>query len=248
MPDNRLRTTLTSGAGALGGWCAIPDSFATEIVAAAGFDYVAVDMQHGLATFSDLVPMLQAIAVHGPTPLVRIPVGDLAMAQRALDAGAEGIIVPYVGTSAEARAAVMACRYPPIGNRSFGPVRSRLHLGADTEEANAQVLCVVMIETREGVDNLADILAMTGVDAVYVGPADLALSLGESSQVEDVIAEIVAACRSAGTPVGVHTRSGSDAADALQRGFAFATVSTDAALLTAVYAAELAAAHADRPS
>jgi 4-hydroxy-2-oxoheptanedioate aldolase len=266
---NRLRTKLSAGEAAFGGWCAIPDSFSAEVVAASGCDYVTVDMQHGLAAFSDLVAMLQAIALHGPTSLVRIPAGDLATAQRALDAGAEGIIVPYVGSYEEARAAVAACRYPPLGHRSYGPVRSRLYLGPDSKHANEEVLCLVMIETKEGLDNLAEILDAPGVDGIYVGPADLALSIGgsradgihplpagpeqgredtmanSSTSVDTAIAQILGACVAKGKPVGIHTRSGIDASAAVRRGFSFATVSTDAVLLAGVYAAELEAARAE---
>lgn len=248
----RLRTALREGRPAVGGWCSIPSSFSAELVASLGPDYVCVDMQHGLTGISELVPMLQGIAVHGPTPLVRIPHRDLATAQRALDAGAQGVIVPLVQNARDAAEAVAACRYPPLGTRSFGPIRARLHLGTDTEQVNREVLCIVMIETAEGLANLDEILACPGVDAVYVGPADLALGLGarvgSESAIADALDRILSACRSRGVPAGIHAASGDGARRALEQGFMMATVTTDAALLSAVYQRELTVARGAAPA
>lgn len=250
MSDNRLRARLQSGDSAVGGWCAIPNSYSAEIVAYASPDYVVVDMQHGLAAFSDLVPMLQAIAAHGPTPLVRIPQGDLATAQRALDAGAEGVIFPLVNSAADAAAAAAACRFPPLGTRSYGPVRARLHLGTDPELLNREVLCFVQVETVDAVETLNEILSCEGVDGVYVGPADLALSLSlpvgtRQQAVEEILDTIVASCRAASLVPGIHTTSGEAARGALERGFLMATASTDAVLLSAAYQRELAMARGE---
>lgn len=243
---NRLRTAWSEGRSTVGGWCAIPSSFSAELVASLGPDYVCIDMQHGLTSFSELVPMLQAIAIYGPTPLVRIPHGDLATAQRALDAGAQGLIIPLVQNARDAAEAAAVCRYPPLGTRSYGPIRSRLHLGTDTQQVNREVLCIAMIETAEGLENLDEIVGCPGVDAVYVGPADLALALGASVGSEDAIEaaldRILSACRRRDVPAGIHSASGDGARKALNRGFMMATVTTDAALLSAVYQQELAAA------
>jgi 4-hydroxy-2-oxoheptanedioate aldolase len=243
---NGLKAMWRDGRPAFGGWCTIPSSFSTEIVASLGFDYVCIDMQHGLADFGDLVPMLQAVATHA-TPVVRVPVADYATAQRALDAGAEALIFPLVSSRTDAEAAAASCRYPPLGARSYGPVRSRLHLGADVSHANAEVACIVMIETAGALDHLDDMLACPGVDAVYVGPNDLALALGLPSDASDpaldgALERILAACRAHGTPAGIHTRSGAAARAFVERGFAFATVTSDAAVLTAAYRTEQAAA------
>lgn len=260
----RLRDLIGRGAPAFGGWCSIASSFTAELVASCGFAYVTVDMQHGLSSFGDLVPMLQGIGRWGTTPLVRVPVGDTATAQRALDAGAEGIIFPFISSKADAIAAVAACRYPPAGLRSFGPVRSRLVSGADTDRANSSVLCIVMIETQEALENLPAILATPGVDAVYVGPADLGLSLGRGSprdgiygqgrtlsnsgpsdgeDLQPVLDRILNDCSASAKPAGIHAPSGLAAAQFLKSGFAFASVSTDAALLATVLQSELAHAH-----
>lgn len=249
---NRLRMAWNEGRSAVGGWCTIPSSFSAELVASLDPDYVCIDMQHGLTDFSQLVPMLQAVAIHGPTPLVRIPHRDLATAQRALDAGAQGLIIPFVQSAREAAEAAAACRYPPLGTRSYGPIRSRLHLGTDTRRVNGEVLCIVMIETADGLANLEEILASPGVDAVYVGPADLALALGATvgseSAVEAALDRILSTCRRRGVPAGIHTPSGDGARKALDRGFMMATVATDAALLSAVYQRELVGARGGPPS
>ncbi len=246
MKTSGLKAIWRDGRPAFGGWCSIPNSFSAEIVASLGFDYVCIDMQHGLADFSDLVPMLQAVAARG-TPLVRVPVADYATAQRALDAGAEGLIFPLVNSRSDAEAAVASCRYPPLGSRSYGPVRSRLHLGADVGHANTEVACIVMVETAAALHHLDEILACPGVDAAYVGPNDLALALGVRSDVSDpaldrAIEVILETCRSRGTPAGIHTGSGLAARAYVERGFSFATVTSDAAVLTAAYRSELAAA------
>lgn len=175
---NPLRARLDEPEALLGGWCTLPTSFAAELVGRSGVDYAVVDMQHGLGSYSDLISMLQAISLAGAVPLVRIPFGDYGLAQRALDAGAMGLIVPMVNNVDLARAAVNACRYPPIGERSFGPIRAKLHLGTDPQWANEQVMCLVQIETREAMSQLDGILDVPGIDGVYVGPADLALSHG----------------------------------------------------------------------
>ena len=247
VKTNRLKAMWLAGTPALGGWCAIPNSFSAEIVASMGFDYVCVDMQHGLADFGQLVPMLQAIAAQGPTPLVRVPVGDLALAQRVMDAGAEGVIFPMISTRDEAAAAVATCRYQPLGQRSFGPIRSRMHLGPDVEHANAEVACIVMLETEGALRHLDGILGCPGVDAVYVGPNDLSLALGlpigsTDARLDQAIDLILAACRTHGVPAGFHASSGQAALRALKRGFDMVTVTTDAAVLSAAYRTEFQAA------
>jgi 4-hydroxy-2-oxoheptanedioate aldolase len=175
------RSWLTDPGVALGAWCALPSSVATEIVARAGFDWLCVDMQHGLFDLSTAVSMLQATTATGTATLVRVGSADPAAIGKVLDAGADGVIVPLVNTAEQARQAVLACRYPPEGLRSWGPARAQLTAEAySTETANAEVLCVVQIETTEAVQNLDEIMRVRGVDAILVGPSDLAISLGLS--------------------------------------------------------------------
>ena len=123
METNQLRARWRDGQPSFGGWCSIPSSFSAEVVASLPFDFVCVDMQHGLADFGQLLPMLQAISVHRRTPVVRLPVGEMSTAQRALDAGAQALIFPMISSAADAAAAAAACRYAPTGTRSYGPIR-----------------------------------------------------------------------------------------------------------------------------
>jgi len=250
--NNQLKAAVSTGARAVGAWCSLPTPFSAELVAGLGVDYVVIDMQHGLAAYSDLVAMLQAMAASAVTPMVRIPHRDFALAQRALDAGAQGLICPMVNDAADCAEAVGSCRYPPQGARSYGPIRARLHLGPDPVHANQEILCLVQIETVEAVRNLSEILSFPGIDGVYVGPSDLALTHGlpvgtRSEEMEKLLSKIVAACREAGRIAGVHAFSGAAARRGLERGFTMVTVCSDVISLRAGYLRELAIASQTDP-
>ena len=252
MTTNTLKAKLRDGGTALGGWCALSDSLAAEIIAGLGVDYVVVDMQHGLAPYSALIAMLQAIGNSDVTPLVRIPVGDIGLAQRALDAGAHGIIWPLVDNAADAANAVSNCRYPPAGNRSFGPIRARMYLGSEPSAVNEQILCLVQVETPGAIESLEEIVATPGVDGVYVGPADLAVAHGlpvgqENPQMEEMLTKIVETCHKAGVVAGLHAFSGEAALRAYERGFSMTTVGSDVTWLRVGYTRELSIARAEDP-
>jgi len=250
---NPLRSTLLGDGVALGAWCTLPTSFSCELVGTSGVDYGVIDMQHGLAGYSDLVPMLQGLTVGGLTPMVRVPFADRGLAQRALDAGSLGLIIPMVNDPETARDAVGMCRYPPLGERSFGPIRSRLQIGTDPEVANREILCLVQIETRQAMANLDGILGIEGVDGVYVGPADLALSHGispgsSSDEVDGMLATIVEACVRHGRIPGIHTTSGADCRSKVSLGFRMLSIGSDSVWLQAGYSAQVAAARAEEAS
>lgn len=174
-----LREVLTGSKPALGGWCVIPGSFTAEIVARSGFDWICIDAQHGLIGYQEMLGMLQAVAVVGVPALVRVPWNDPAWIMKALDAGAAGVIVPMVNSPAEAASAVGACRYPPDGYRSWGPTRASLGVeNYSPELANRSVICAVMVETVPALERLGEIVSVPGVDAVFIGPSDFALSMG----------------------------------------------------------------------
>lgn len=161
----------------LGAWLSIPNTVSAEAVASSGFDYVCVDTQHGPIDFTDSVLMIQAILLGGSSPIVRVPRNEPGIIGKSLDAGAHGIIIPMVNTAAEAEQAVSACRYAPRGARSWGPtVASMRHDYFDWQPAN--IACIPMIETAEALSNLDDILEVPDIDAIYVGPADLSITLG----------------------------------------------------------------------
>src|SRR5215468_8184130 len=182
MKVNALKKKIADGVNCVGGWVAIPNAFAVEMYASQGWDSVTIDMQHGASDINDVVPLLQAIRSGGDaTPLVRVPWNDPAHIMRVLDAGAYGIICPMINTKAEAEALVRAGRYPPLGERSFGPFRAAQYGGADYwQHANNEVLLIAMIETRQAVSNLEEILSVKGLSGVYIGPSDLSFSMDKT--------------------------------------------------------------------
>jgi 4-hydroxy-2-oxoheptanedioate aldolase len=246
---NALRRRFAAGDVSYGGWCVTPSSFHAEILAAEGYDYVCVDCQHGLVEFDAMWPMLQAMRFSPTTPVVRVPFNSPEWPGRALDAGAEAVIVPMVNTRDDAERAAAACRYSPEGVRSFGPVRAGTLLGDDPATVNREVMCLVMIETAGAVERADEICSTPGVDGVYVGPADLAVSMGlsladmfEHPAHAEAIGHVLDACRRHGILPGIHTGGGAMARRLAEQGFRMCTLSTDAALLRAAVRAELAQA------
>src|SRR5207249_1082083 len=155
MRENRLKRMWEAGRSAVGGWLTVPSSFSAELMAQAGFDWLCVDMQHGVIDYQVAVTMLQAISTTETVPIVRVLWNEPGMIMKALDAGAYGVVVPIVNTAAEAEVAVSACRYPPRGIRSHGPIRAALYGGRDyLARADEEVLCIVQVETKESVENL----------------------------------------------------------------------------------------------
>lgn len=236
---NPLRGIWSEGLPAFGFWSMMPDAFAAELAAGAGYDYVCVDGQHGLADFASMISIFRAVEAAGATPLTRVLCNDAARIGRSLDAGARGVIVPLVNDAAEAARAVAACRYPPLGVRSYGPVRAAQVVGSkNLRDLDGEVLCFVMVETREGLENVEEIAATPGLDGIYVGPADLAVSLGLAPTLEvtepehaEAVRRIREACRERGIVPGIHCGSGEWARRHAEAGFRLVTVAADASLL-----------------
>jgi 4-hydroxy-2-oxoheptanedioate aldolase len=231
-----LRETLEAGGPAIGLWASIPTTLTAEAVALAGPDYVVADQQHGALDPATLMAMLQAIAGAGSVPLVRVAANDPFAIGQALDLGAAGVIVPMVSSREEAVRAVAACRYQPEGIRSIGALRAG---------AGERPLCLVMIETREGLERAREIAAVPGLDGIYVGPSDLALSLGlqptlrlEHPPVLEALETVREACAAAGIVAGVHCLAAEDVAEHRDR-FAMLTAGADAMHLQAALAAAL---------
>jgi 4-hydroxy-2-oxoheptanedioate aldolase len=224
-----------------------PDAFVAELAAGAGYDYVCVDCQHGLADFASMVSIFRAADAAGAAPIARALTNDAGLIGRTLDAGAAGVIVPLVNNAEEAARAVAACRYPPEGVRSYGPVRAGEVLGSKaTEDLAGEVLCFVMVETREGLDKVEEIAATPGLDGIYVGPADLALSLGLSPTLEitekkhvQAVLRIKEACRENGIAAGIHCGAGDWAKRHAEAGFQVVTVTMDTKLITEAARREL---------
>jgi len=238
LRENRLRKRWAEQQPALGGWLTVPSGISAEILAHAGFDWLCVDMQHGLIDYAQMVQMLQAMSYTGVTPVVRVPWNEPGIIGKCLDAGALAIVVPMVNSRADAEAAARACRYAPVGARSYGPLRANYWAGSDYfSEANRLVCCVVMVETAAAVEAVEDIVSVDGVDAVYIGPADLSVSLGlppAPDHVEEVftaaLSRIVAACRRHGVAPGI-AGNPTTAPKRVAEGFAMVEVASDSGLL-----------------
>ncbi len=213
MRENTLKTAWGKGDPTVGLWLSAADPVTVEMLAGVGFDYICLDTQHGLVDYRNAVPALQAQAGSPSIPIARAPWNEPGIIGKLLDAGMMGIIVPMVNTVAEAEAAVAACRYAPAGSRSFGPTRAAAALGPGYYgDANAQVACIPMIETATALENLDDIVKVPGIDAIYVGPADLSISLGlppgsdnDAQSFQDAIAHILSACQANGIAPGIHS-------------------------------------------
>jgi 4-hydroxy-2-oxoheptanedioate aldolase len=227
---------FASGRLLLGAWCHIPSGYSAELIARAGFDWVCIDTQHGLAGDESMVAMLQAMQTTSVSVLVRVRSNDPGLIGRALDMGAHGVIVPLIDGPEDALKAVQACRCPPDGNRSWGPTRAALdHASYSPRTADAAVVCIVQVETRRGVRNVDEILATPGIDGVYVGPNDLAVSYGlqptgEPTDPEHLAAieTILEACLRHQVTPGIHCGTTEAAIGWMGRGFRMINVSTDA--------------------
>lgn len=246
MRENRLKRLWAAGEKTVNGWLAIPNGFSAELMAHQGFDSLTVDMQHGVVDYQAAVSMLQAISTTATVPLVRVPWNEPGVLQKVLDAGAYGVICPMINSRAEAEAFVSACRYPPLGSRSFGPIRATLYGGADyPKHANDEVLTLAMIETKEAMAALDSILAVEGLDGIYVGPADLSNSLGctpkfdqEEQPVVDAIQSIIKTTKRHGKVAGIHCGSPAYIKRMWDIGFDYATLLSDARMM-AMKAGEL---------
>lgn len=253
MRENAVRSAWTSGGAVVNGWLGIPSSVAAENMAQAGWDSLTVDLQHGLVDYQAAVAMLQAITTTATVPMCRVPWNEPGIIGKMLDAGSYGIICPMVNTVAEARALVDACRYPPQGNRSFGPLRATWYGGADYfAHANDTVLVIPMIETRTAVENVDAIMATPGIDGCYIGPADLGISFGygpkadrDEPELVAVIDTILAAAKKHGKSAGIHCGSTAYARQMIEKGFQLTTIQADNLLLANAAKAAVAAMRGD---
>jgi len=215
MRTNTIRSRWQAGEAVLTAWLTIPSSFSAELLAHTGFDCLTIDMQHGLIDYGAAVTMLQAISTTPCIPLARVPWNEPGAIMKLLDAGAYGIICPMIGGAADATAFAAACHYPPQGIRSYGPRRALLYAGDDyPAQANNTVLAIAMIETAEALANVDAIAAVQGVDALYIGPADLSLALGREQRVDqtdpimvEALDTVLAAARRHNKVAGLHTGS-----------------------------------------
>jgi len=245
MRTNTVKEKWARGEVTFGAWLSIPSSFSAEIMAHQGFDWVCIDMQHGVVDYQAALPMLQAIGSTSTIPIVRVPWNEPGIIGKVLDAGAMGVIIPMVNSVEEAKAAVAACRYFPDGARSFGPTRATYYAGPDYfAGANRAIACIPMIETRQAVDRLDEILAVPGIDAVYVGPADLSITLGlppgmaNGGAFEDARVLIAKKCLEHGVTPGIHANAALAEKHAAA-GYRMITISGDAVAIPVQAQADL---------
>jgi 4-hydroxy-2-oxoheptanedioate aldolase len=255
LRENKLKTLWKNGGVAVNGWLGIPSSASAESMARCGWDSLVIDMQHGLVDYTDAVPMLQAISQTDATPMVRVPWNMPDIIMKSLDAGAYGIVCPMINTPAECEEFVQNCRYAPRGRRSFGPIRAAMYGGADYwKYANETILTIAMIETQQAMDNLDSILQTPGLDAIYVGPADLGLSLGHqpvgdptTPQVMDAIKFIIAGAKKHKITAGIHCFAPTWAKEMIGLGYQLVTLGNDNSLMTGAARTAIAATREGAP-
>jgi 4-hydroxy-2-oxoheptanedioate aldolase len=251
IPAFALAARLRAGETVFSGWCGLPYPIVAETIGRDGFAAVTLDSQHGLWDLNAILTTVAAVRQGGAAPVVRVPVGDFATVSRALDFGAEGIIAPMINTPADARALAAAAKYPPVGERSWGPHRAMALAGLSDQalylrEANDHVVTLAMIETRTALGNLDAIVDTPGVDGLFLGPSDLSIALSDGKQLDPLSKEvdreldrILAAADRAKKIPGAYCHSAERAAALAKRGVRFLAVMSDLAMLRAGTAAAM---------
>lgn len=239
MRRNELKAKLATGEVAANGWLSTDSCHVAEALSHVGYDSVTVDLQHGMYGAETAIAMLRAVSCGPATPMARSSSGQPSEIMKLLDAGAYGIICPDVNTAQEAQILVESCRYAPDGRRSFGPARGLLYGGQDyPQHANEEILTWAMIESADGVTNLADIVDTPGLDGLYIGPNDLSLALGAApgapleDRITTVIADIISHTRAADKNAGIFARNDDEARLFVELGANFVTPGADLAIIT----------------
>ena len=242
MRKNRLKEIFKSGKSAVNGWLQIPNSFTAELMANQNWDSLTLDMQHGVIDYPNAVGMLQAISSTQVVPMARVNWNEPGQIMKILDAGAYGIICPMVSNKKEAENFVKACMYPPNGYRSYGPIRGLVYGGPDyPDEANNEILKFAMIETKESLENLDEIMKTPGLDGIYIGPADLSLAVGqqpsfdkpEGDPVYEVIMRILEHAKKNKIIAGIQNGQPEYAEKMIKKGFQLVTIGSDQRYMTA---------------
>jgi 4-hydroxy-2-oxoheptanedioate aldolase len=251
IPAFTLATRLHAGETVYSGWCGLPYPLVAETLARDGFSAVTIESQHGLWDVSGILAGVAAIRQGGAAPIVRVPLGDFALVSRALDFGAEGIIAPMINTPADAKAFAAAAKFPPVGERSWGPHRATTLAGLSDQsvylrEANDHVITFAMIETRTALQNFDAIIGTPGIDGFFLGPSDLSIALSGGKTVDPLSKEVdaeldrmIAGAQKAKKIPGAYCHSAERAAALARRGVKFLAVSSDLSMLRAGAAAAL---------
>jgi 2-keto-3-deoxy-L-rhamnonate aldolase RhmA len=237
---NFVKEKLKAGKPSVGTWVELNNPDVSEQLSTLGFDWLVFDVEHGVFTFPDVQRMMQSMSAStGCLPMVRVPVNESVYFKWALDAGATGVVVPWVSSKEEATRAVHSSKYPPQGIRGCGPRRASKYYSEISDyvkQANDEVLVVVMIETQQALDNLDEILSVQGVDAVFIGPDDLSLNLGifqqrDHPKFKSALTRVLESCRKHGVASGIHC-SDSNINDRIAQGFQFCALNDDDTFLT----------------
>lgn len=242
MKPNPVKRALAAGEAQVGTWLSAGDVFLTRLLARVGFPWLTVDIEHSPIDWSQASLLFGAIADAGCVPIARVPRGDHDHIKRVLDAGAMGIIVPMVNTVEEARLAIAAAKYPPVGNRSIGGALHALNFGATTADyfaqANDEILVILQTESPQGVENADEIYSLPGVDAIFVGPNDLTCQMRQAdgtdpdpAAFEAMLNRILEAGQRNGVPVGLHTPSPEVARRRIEQGWQFVAIGSEVKML-----------------
>ena len=236
MRKNKIKQMMAEGKPVINGWLAIPSTASAEAMAHCGGDSLTIDMQHGLVDYSNALPILQTISTTDVTPLARVNWNEPGQIMKILDAGSYGVICPMVSNKEEAEKFVKACMYPPKGYRSFGPIRGLIYGGSDyPDHANDEILKIAMIETKESLEKLDEIMSTPGVDGIYIGPADLSLAIGEkpgfdkpeNTKAYSEILRILEHAKKNKIFAGIHNGTPEYATKMIEKGFNFVTIASD---------------------
>ena len=236
MRKNKLKELFKAGKPIINSWLGVPSSFSAEVMANQGWDSLTIDMQHGIIDYANAVSMLQAISTTETTPLARVNWNEPGQIMKILDAGCYGVICPMVSNRKEAENFIRACQYPPKGYRSFGPIRATIYGGADyAKYAEQEILKLAMIETKEALEKLDEILDTPNLDGIYVGPADLSLAVDEepgfdkpeNTKAYKEILRILESAKKRNLLAGLHNGTPEYAQKMLNKGFNLVTVGSD---------------------
>lgn len=235
---NSLKKKLKSKERTAGTWIHLGSPTVTEILSLAGFDWLLIDMEHGFGDYQTLLSQLHALQGGPATPIVRVQWNDHAIIKRVMDMGVHSIMIPSINNRSECEAAIRACKYPPEGIRGIGPIRAARYgdISDYLKQANHEVLTIIQIETAEGVAQIDDILQIPGIDVVFIGPNDLAASLGHLNDLKHpnvvaAIEKIETAVKSSPASLATLSSNWSEAKQLYQRGYQMLTLCSDVSLL-----------------
>ena len=242
MKKNPLKKIIKDGKAIINGWLQIPNSFSAEVMSQQGWDSLTIDMQHGVIDYPNALQMLQAISITETTPMARVNWNEPGQIMKILDAGSYGVICPMVSNKEQAEKFVQACMYPPKGYRSYGPIRGLIYGGSDYgDHANDEILKIAMIETKEAIDNLDEIMSTSGIDGIYIGPADLSLAINqkpafdnaEGTPTYEQIINILNHAKKNKILAGIHNATPEYAQKMLDLGFNLVTIGSDQKYMSA---------------